>query len=281
MCFHCKCLCKCKTVQCHLQNLHVFYVVLLQPDDHGFLGDVPVLRVTRQGPDALHFVASPLEVGQEVHVKVDWERRFDHMQQHSGNNHHTDRKKTPSHILFYLLPKQWLFSSWLLGQHLITALADTMFGYKTTSWYFSTAYVIFPVATKPCRFTDFLGFYQGTGSSKKHHWAGHSLCETWPASGTGRMCKWEDQSSHSGHGSASLYRWPSCGEGSDIVLTGCKKRPVDLCWVYYIICICTNQVRSRGLPEDHAGPIRIIDIEGIDANMCCGTHVSNLGHLQV
>lgn len=42
-----------------------------------------------------------------------------------------------------------------------------------------------------------------------------------------------------------------------------------------------NQVRSRGLPEDHAGPIRIIDIEGIDANMCCGTHVSNLSHLQV
>lgn len=41
------------------------------------------------------------------------------------------------------------------------------------------------------------------------------------------------------------------------------------------------QVRSRGLPEDHAGPIRIIDIEGIDANMCCGTHVSNLSHLQV
>lgn len=84
----------------------MLYVVLLQPDDHGFLGDVPVLRVTRQGPDALHFVASPLEVGQEVQVRVDWERRFDHMQQHSGNNHHRDRKKPPSHILFYLLPKQ-------------------------------------------------------------------------------------------------------------------------------------------------------------------------------
>lgn len=27
----------------------------------------------------------------------------------------------------------------LLGQHLITALADSMFGYKTTSWYFSTS----------------------------------------------------------------------------------------------------------------------------------------------
>lgn len=40
-------------------------------------------------------------------------------------------------------------------------------------------------------------------------------------------------------------------------------------------------MRSRGLPDDHAGPIRIVDIEGIDANMCCGTHVSNLSHLQV
>uniref|UniRef100_A0A1A8MCH6 Alanyl-tRNA synthetase domain containing 1 n=1 Tax=Nothobranchius pienaari TaxID=704102 RepID=A0A1A8MCH6_9TELE len=46
-------------------------------------------------------------------------------------------------------------------------------------------------------------------------------------------------------------------------------------------CICVSQVRSRGLPDDHAGPIRIIDIEGVDANMCCGTHVSNLSHLQV
>ncbi|TSK14540.1 Alanyl-tRNA editing protein Aarsd1 [Bagarius yarrelli] len=42
-----------------------------------------------------------------------------------------------------------------------------------------------------------------------------------------------------------------------------------------------EKVRSRGLPDDHAGPIRIIDIEGVDANMCCGTHVSNLSHLQV
>ncbi|KAA8581746.1 hypothetical protein FQN60_003327 [Etheostoma spectabile] len=74
-----------------------------QPDDHGLIGDVPVLRVTRQGPEAVHFVGSPLGVGQEVRVQVDWERRFDHMQQHSG-------------------------------QHLITALADTLFGYKTTSW---------------------------------------------------------------------------------------------------------------------------------------------------
>lgn len=63
-----------------------FIVLLFQPDDHGLIGDVQVLRVTRQGPEAVHFVSSPLEVGEEVLVKVDWERRFDHMQQHSGKD---------------------------------------------------------------------------------------------------------------------------------------------------------------------------------------------------
>lgn len=40
-------------------------------------------------------------------------------------------------------------------------------------------------------------------------------------------------------------------------------------------------MRSRGLPEDFAGPIRIVGIEGIEDDMCCGTHVSNLSQLQV
>lgn len=65
-------------------NIHNYLCCSFQPDDHGIIGDVPVLRVTRQGPEAVHFVTSPLEEGQEVKVKVDWERRFDHMQQHSG-----------------------------------------------------------------------------------------------------------------------------------------------------------------------------------------------------
>lgn len=40
-------------------------------------------------------------------------------------------------------------------------------------------------------------------------------------------------------------------------------------------------MRGRGLPDDHAGPIRVVTIEGVDSNMCCGTHVSNLSDLQV
>ena len=45
--------------------------------------------------------------------------------------------------------------------------------------------------------------------------------------------------------------------------------------------------KTRGLPDDVTGDVRVIemqksssDTELIDSNMCCGTHVSNLAHLQ-
>ncbi len=40
-------------------------------------------------------------------------------------------------------------------------------------------------------------------------------------------------------------------------------------------------MRTRGLPDDHVGAVRVVTIEGVETNMCCGTHVSNLAHLQV
>lgn len=55
-----------------------------QPDDHGTINDISVLRVIRRGAEADHFTQTPLTPGTEVLVRVDWERRFDHMQQHSG-----------------------------------------------------------------------------------------------------------------------------------------------------------------------------------------------------
>ena len=39
-------------------------------------------------------------------------------------------------------------------------------------------------------------------------------------------------------------------------------------------------VRTRGLPADHQGPVRIVEIEGTDRNTCGGTHVAHLGELQ-
>jgi Ser-tRNA(Ala) deacylase AlaX len=58
-----------------------------QPCDHGLLDDVAVLHVTRHGAGAVHFVESALPVGKVVKQKLDWERRLDHMQQHSGKVH--------------------------------------------------------------------------------------------------------------------------------------------------------------------------------------------------
>ncbi|MBN2495132.1 MAG: alanyl-tRNA editing protein [Deltaproteobacteria bacterium] len=39
-------------------------------------------------------------------------------------------------------------------------------------------------------------------------------------------------------------------------------------------------VRSRILPEGLSGPLRLVEIEGVDLNTCCGTHVASTAELQ-
>lgn len=57
-----------------------------QPADRGTLGQVNVLDVKRRNGKILHITDAPLEPGMTVHGVLDWERRFDHMQQHSGEH---------------------------------------------------------------------------------------------------------------------------------------------------------------------------------------------------
>ncbi|KAL8175746.1 UNVERIFIED_CONTAM: Alanyl-tRNA editing protein Aarsd1 [Gekko kuhli] len=166
-----------------------------QPDDRGVINGIPVLRVTRRGPDALHFVLTALEPGTEVQLELDWDRRFDHMQQHSG-------------------------------QHLITALADQMFGFKTTSWE--------------------LGHQQSTVELETPSMTADQVAALEQSVNDKIRARIPVVVRHLAEGDAE-------GDG----------------------------VRSRGLPDDHTGPVRIVSIEGVDANMCCGTHVSNLSDLQV
>ncbi|NXN13518.1 AASD1 protein, partial [Indicator maculatus] len=166
-----------------------------QPDDRGLIGDVPVLRVTRRGPEAIHFVQAPLEPGAEVLLSLDWDRRFDHMQQHSG-------------------------------QHLITAIAEQMFGFKTTSWELGRQ---------------------------------RSLIELDTPSMTAEQIETLERSVNE-----------KIRERVPVVV---RELPADDPEI--------ETVRSRGLPDDHVGPVRVVDIKGIDSNMCCGTHVSNLSDLQV
>ena len=57
-----------------------------QPCDLGTLNGVRVLDVREQGEEIVHLCASPLETGSIVTGVIDWDRRFDHMQQHSGEH---------------------------------------------------------------------------------------------------------------------------------------------------------------------------------------------------
>ncbi|XP_074892734.1 alanyl-tRNA editing protein Aarsd1-like isoform X1 [Buteo buteo] len=166
-----------------------------QPDDRGLIGDVPVLRVTRRGPEAVHFVQEALEPGAEVLLSLDWDRRFDHMQQHSG-------------------------------QHLITAIAEHMFGFKTTSWELGRQRSVIELDT-PSMTAEQIEALERSVNEKIR-------------------------------------------ERVPVVVRELAADDPEI-----------ERVRSRGLPDDHAGPVRVVDIEGIDSNMCCGTHVSNLSDLQV
>ena len=57
-----------------------------QPWDTGTLGGADVLEVHERDGEVLHYTDRPLEAGSQVEGCLDWERRFDHMQGHSGEH---------------------------------------------------------------------------------------------------------------------------------------------------------------------------------------------------
>ena len=57
-----------------------------QPADHGVLGGVTVTDVHEKDGVIFHTCSGPVEVGSTVEGSIDWTRRFDHMQQHSGEH---------------------------------------------------------------------------------------------------------------------------------------------------------------------------------------------------
>ena len=74
-----------------------------QPADRGFLGRIEVLGVRKAEDGIRHYLAEPVPPG-PVKVRLDWARRFDHMQQHTG-------------------------------QHVLTAVAQERFGWATTAFH--------------------------------------------------------------------------------------------------------------------------------------------------
>lgn len=57
-----------------------------QPSDVGFLNGTEVLEVHEKNGELLHYTREPLEPGTRVTGKINWDRRFDLMQQHSGEH---------------------------------------------------------------------------------------------------------------------------------------------------------------------------------------------------
>jgi len=77
-----------------------------QPADHGRLGDAEVLDVQKRGEEIRHFLSHPVAEG-SIQLELDWPRRWDHMQQHTG-------------------------------QHVLTAVALRDFGWRTTAFHLGT-----------------------------------------------------------------------------------------------------------------------------------------------
>jgi len=74
-----------------------------QPDDRGSIGGAAVVEIVDEGEEIAHFVDAPVSLG-PVKAEVDWNRRFDHMQQHTG-------------------------------QHLLSAVLQTKFALETVSFH--------------------------------------------------------------------------------------------------------------------------------------------------
>jgi len=74
-----------------------------QPADRGWIGGMPVEDVRTVDGQVRHYLAGAPPTGR-VQVDLDWVRRFDHMQQHTG-------------------------------QHLLTAVAEQRFGWHTTAFH--------------------------------------------------------------------------------------------------------------------------------------------------
>jgi len=74
-----------------------------QPADRGRLGRAQVLDVQKRDGEVRHYLDAPVPAG-PARLDLDWQRRWDHMQQHTG-------------------------------QHLLTAVADTRFGWATLAFH--------------------------------------------------------------------------------------------------------------------------------------------------
>ncbi len=164
-----------------------------QPADHGTVDGVAVTDVRRSPEGIRHLLAEPVASG-GVTVRLDWDRRFDHMQQHTA-------------------------------QHLLTAVAQDRFGWPTTAFHLGadvSDVELDTTALPPAAVAD---LEEAVAAEVR---AARPVCVSWI-------------------------------EPAELAGAG---------------------VRTRGLPDGHTGPVRLVEIVGIDRNTCGGTHVRSTAELE-
>ena len=57
-----------------------------QEADHGTINGIEVFDVHRKDGKIVHYMKEPVEAGMDVECRIDWDRRFDHMQNHTGEH---------------------------------------------------------------------------------------------------------------------------------------------------------------------------------------------------
>jgi alanyl-tRNA synthetase len=89
-----------------------------QPHDLGTIEDRKVINVEEIDGAIRHYLESPIEeIGMEVRGIIDWQRRFDHMQQHAG-------------------------------QHILSAAFDHLFQFKTVSFHLGNELLTIDIGTE-------------------------------------------------------------------------------------------------------------------------------------
>ena len=188
--------------ECEFETALIFPEGGGQPSDHGtvFLGNnlkTNIIDAYRSGEKAISITEHPLNPDETYTIKVDFQRRFDHMQQHTG-------------------------------QHLISAIAEKApFNWETTSWWLGNEICNVELDTANISPEQLLNL--------------ENLC---------------NEKIRDPNGKVTVHVTDKTGAHN----LGAK---------------------TRGLPDDHVGDLRVVEISGVDMNLCCGTHLKDLREIQM